>query len=318
MIAKRATPDIVHWMAALGETTRLRALRALEKAELTVAELCAVLQLPQSTVSRHLKVLADAGWVTSRREGTSALYRMTADELPGAGAAWRMWVLVREQIGADRAAERDDQRLAKVLADRQSKSQAFFATMAGQWDKLRDSLFGDRFDAMALPALLDGNWTVGDLGCGTAQIAAQLAPYVKQVIAVDSSGSMLKAARARLKSIANVDIRRGELEHLPVDDAALDAAVIMLVLHHLPDPRKVLADVGRVVRSGGKALIVDMLPHERREYQQSMGHVWLGFDRKQLSGWLTDAGFTGMRLSPLPLDPQAKGPALFAATAVKE
>ncbi len=311
-----AAPDIVHWMHALGEATRLRALRALEKAELTVAELRAVLQLPQSTVSRHLKVLSEAGWVASRREGTSALYRMTADELPP--AAMRMWTLVREQISAQRAAERDDQRLQRVLADRRTKSQAFFASMAGRWDKVRSDLFGERFDALALPALLDASWTVGDLGCGTARVGELLAPYVERVIAVDSTAAMLKAARSRLKPLDNVDLRRGELEQLPIDDRALDAAVLMLVLHHQADPAKVLGEVARTLKRHGKVLIVDMLPHDRREYQQSMGHVWLGFDRRQIGRWLDESGFTGTRLLPLPIDPNAKGPALFAATAMKE
>lgn len=314
MIAQPATDAIVQWMAALGEGTRLRVLRALEKAELTVAELCTVLQLPQSTVSRHLKVLAGAGWVSSRREGTSALYRMTVDDLPAAG---RMWVLVREQISSERTAERDDQRLARVLEDRATKSQAFFASMAGQWDKLRGTLFGERFDTLALPALLDANWTVGDLGCGTGQIAELLAPHVKRVIAVDAAAAMIKAGKVRLKHAENVELRRGELERLPMEEATLDAAILMLVLHHVSDPAKVLGEAARVLKQSGKLLVVDMLPHDRREYRQSMGHVWLGFERKQLSGWMQEAGLSGMRMCPLPIDPQAKGPALFSATAVK-
>jgi ubiquinone/menaquinone biosynthesis C-methylase UbiE/DNA-binding transcriptional ArsR family regulator len=310
-----AAPAMSSRMTALADATRGRLLRLLERQELTVAELCAVVQLPQSTVSRHLKVLADDGWVEARREATSRLYRMTADALDP--FARRLWVLVREQTAANSAAELDDQRLQRILAERQTRSQAFFNSAAGQWDRLRDDLFGERFDLAALPALLDDTWTVGDLGCGTGQTAEAIAPYVQRVIAVDSSAPMLKAAKARLKAHANVDLRRGDLQSLPIDDAALDAAVMTMVLHHLADPAAVLAETARVMKPGAKLLLIDILQHDRREYQQQMGHVWLGFSETQITDWLTAAGFIKIKLRPLPTAADAKGPALFTATARK-
>jgi ArsR family transcriptional regulator len=287
----------------------------LERHELTVAELCAVLQLPQSTASRHLKVLSGGQWVVSRREGTATLYRMMLDDLePGAR---KLWLLIREQLADTPAAEQDDLRTRKVLAERQTKSQAFFSSVAGQWDQTRAELFGDRFDLFALPALLEAEWTVGDLGCGTGQIAEAVAPFVRHVIAVDSSGAMLKAARRRLAHFGNVDLKRGEIESLPIDDGQLDAAVVVLVLHHVPEPSRALGELARVIRPGGRLLIVDMLPHDHREYQQTMGHVWLGFRDDQLEGWLGDAGFDAMHRVALPIDPDARGPALFAAVATR-
>jgi ArsR family transcriptional regulator len=310
-----AAPAMLSWMTSLADATRARVLRLVERHELTVAELCAVVQLPQSTVSRHLKVLADDGWVEWRPEGTSRLYHMATDSL--APAARRLWTLLREQLAKAPGSEQDDQRLARVLAERQTQSQAFFSSAAGRWDKLRRELFGERFDLLGLMALLDPTWTVGDLGCGTGQISEVVAPYVQRVIAVESSAAMLKAARSRLVDTANVELHRGDLQALPIDDATLDVALLYLVLHHVPQPAAVLAEAWRALQPGGRILLVDMQRHDRREYQQQMGHVWLGFEPEQLTRWLTDAGFTHIRIHPIPADPSAKGPALLSAVAIR-
>ena len=128
---------------------------------------------------------------------------------------------------------------------------------------------------------------------------------------------MLEAARERLSGAENVDLRKGELESLPLADGELDAAMLSLVLHYSPEPTRALSEVGRVVRPGGRVLVVDMLPHDREEYQQQMGHVWLGFSESQITRLLSGAGFDNVRVRMLPVDPDAKGPALFAAMGVK-
>ncbi|HJO38497.1 MAG: metalloregulator ArsR/SmtB family transcription factor [Vicinamibacterales bacterium] len=304
---------ILDHMSALAEPTRTRILLLLERHELTVTELCAVLQLPQSTTSRHLRALADAGWVTARAEGTSNWYTMFRDGLDA--AAERLWRLVREQAAASPAAAQDHRRLEGVLAKRRTTSQAFFSSSAGQWDRLRDELFGERFHLLALPGLAGDDWTVGDLGCGTGQVAASLAPFVERVIAVDGSAAMLQAAKQRLRGTDNVELRRGELESLPIDDAMLDAVTVMLVLHHVPEPERVFTELARVLRPGGRVLLTDMLPHDREQYRQQMGHVWLGFSETQIARYLEDAGFDCVRVTALPTDSRVKGPALFAATA---
>jgi SAM-dependent methyltransferase len=308
---------ILEHMTALSDPVRCRMLMLLEKQELTVTELCAVLQMPQSSVSRQLKTLADDNWVVSRRDGTSRFYAMsTGDDLdPGAK---RLWPLIREQVAATSAAGQDDRRLRGVLARRRAKSQEFFASAAGDWDRLRGDLFGDTFFLWGVLGLIDPALVVGDLGCGTGQLTEVVAPYVRQVIAVDSSTDMLDAARLRLGGAGNVDLRQGELESLPIAAAELDAAMLSLVLHYSPSPGRALAEVARVLRPGGRVLVVDMLPHERQEYQQQMGHVWLGFSEKQIGKFLTDAGFSDVRTRLLPADPDAKGPALFAAAGVKK
>jgi ubiquinone/menaquinone biosynthesis C-methylase UbiE len=307
---------ILDHMAALADPIRCRMLLPLEQHELTVNEICSVLQLPQSTVSRHLKTLADDGWVMSRRDGTSRFYGMAMSELdPG---AQRLWPLIREQIAGTNGAEQDERRLKSVLSKRRSKSEEFFASASGQWDHLRTELFGDRFHLHALLSLIDPSLTVGDLGCGTGQVTELVAPHVAKVIAVDGSTDMVQAARKRLKGLHQVDVRRGDMEALPIDDLQLDMAMVALVLHHVPDPARALAEVHRVLKCGGRAMIVDMLPHDRVEYQQQMGHVWLGFSEKSMKKYLDAAGFGRIITTVLPADEDAKGPALFVTTAFKE
>ena len=306
---------ILDHMSALADPTRCRLLLLLERHELTVSELCAVLRLPQSSVSRHLKTLADDDWVTSRRDGTSRFYSMPLDDLDS--GASRLWPLIREQVATTATAGQDEQRLYDVLARRRTKSEEFFATAAAGWDRLRGDLFGDTFFLWAILGLIDPSLTVGDLGCGTGQLTETVAPHVHRVIAVDASDDMLTAAHARLGKLSNVDLRKGDLEALPIPAGELDAAVMSLVLHYSPDPARALAEVARVLQPGGRVLIVDMLPHEHGEYQQQMGHVWLGFSDKQTTRFLTAAGFGNVRVRALPTDPRANGPALFVAVATK-
>jgi ArsR family transcriptional regulator len=325
-------------LTALADATRSRMLLVLERHELTVSELCSVLQLPQSTVSRHLKTLADASWVTSRRDGTSRYYSLALPERNGAsrrsgeaaerrppsakddrdGATRRLWSLLRDQLSATPGAEQDGRRLKGVLARRQTKSEEFFASSAGQWDRLRRELFGGASALHAIPALLDARWVIGDLGCGTGETSAAIAPYVARTIAVDRSGEMLQAARRRLRACRGAEVRRGELESLPIDDGELDAAVMVLVLHHVPDPAAALAEAARALKPGGRIVVCDMLPHDHEEYKQQMGHVWLGFSEDQAKRLLGAAGFADIRIVPRPTDDDAKGPALFVASATKQ
>ncbi|MEM9290324.1 MAG: metalloregulator ArsR/SmtB family transcription factor [Acidobacteriota bacterium] len=312
LITLQTTP-IYARLTDLADPLRARLLLLLEGHELTVGELCTIIQSPQSTVSRHLKTLADGGWVSARREGTSRLYSARGTELDASGR--RLWSLVREQISADFDASQDQHRLQEVLAQRRTRSQEFFSTRAGAWAQLRQELFGDHFDLLAIAGLLSSDWVIGDLGAGTGQLAHHLAPFVRQVIAVDDSPAMLDAARQRLLNRNNVEMRNGRLEALPVSDGELDAAILSLVLHHLPDPSAVLAETRRALRPGGRLLVVDMTPHSREEYRSQMGHIWLGFPSQQITEWLEEASFKNSRVVSLPARADAKGPALFAASA---
>jgi ArsR family transcriptional regulator len=309
------TRRVLDHLNVLADATRGRLLLVLEGQELTVSELCSVLQMPQSTVSRHLKVLVDDGWLEVRPEGTSRFYLLEGDRLDKSRR--KLWRAVRGELADLPAATQDAQRLASVLAARASGSREFFRASAGEWDRLRQEFFGRQAGPAALLGLLDPELVVGDLGCGTGAVSAALAPFVAKVVAVDGSPSMLAAARERLAGSPTVELRAGELEELPVADGELDAAVLHLVLHHLAEPGRALAEVGRALRPGGRLLVVDMSPHERQEYRQELGHVWLGFDRRQIGKWIEGAGLTVPRVVPLPADPEAKGPTLFAAIAQK-
>lgn len=307
---------ILDQLSALGDPTRSRILALLERSEFTVSELCAVLQLPQPTVSRHLKTLAGDGWVASRAEGRNRHYRFSSSLEAHSAELWR---IVREELEEEPLFHADAERAREVLAERRLRSQEFFARTAHRWDDLRVELFGHRADLFPLFGLLDSSWTVGDLGTGTGGLAAALAPFVHRVVGVDRSGEMLQAARARLEETDNVELRQGDLEDLPVADGELDLAVLSLVLHYVVDPAHVLQEVRRTLAPGGRVLILDMRAHDRGpEFAEEMGHVWPGFDPDLVAGWLEGAGLVDVRVLPVPPDPEALGPALFMATARKK
>lgn len=314
-MASPTRSNVLDRLSVLADGTRSRILLLLDRHELTVSELCIVLQLPQSTVSRHLKLLADDGWLIARGEGTSRFYKMVQSSLDA--DTKELWSVVRGQVSSAVGAAQDTTRAESVLAKRLGKARLFFADSANYWDALRTEQIGARTDLLALLDLLDENWVVGDLGCGAGHISEALAPCVAQVISVDESGPMLAAAKARLATHQNVELRTGTIEALPIDDGALDAAVLFLVAHFITDPAKAMQEIRRVLKPGGRLLIVDLMSHDRIEYIVQLGHVWQGFDGEQVKEWLSKAGFKAPRYRPLPADPEAKGPTLFVASARK-
>jgi ubiquinone/menaquinone biosynthesis C-methylase UbiE/DNA-binding transcriptional ArsR family regulator len=303
-------------LGTLADPTRSRILQSLEGIELTVGELCSVMQLPQSTVSRHLKILSDESWVTVRDSGASRFYMLAPAKLDP--FAKRLWQVVREQVSASAAAQQDARRRESVLGARRVKMQSFFRGAAGSWDEMRAGLIGARTDLLALTDLLDADWTIGDLGCGTGQMSAALAPVVQRVIAVDESGAMLNTARKRLAQFENVDVRTGSVEALPLEDGELDVALLFMVAHFVVEPQKAFSEVRRSLAPGGRMLVLDLTAHEREEYSLQMGHVWQGFAEDQLRGWIGEAGLRVARYRVLPADPKAKGPALFSLVATKD
>lgn len=298
----------------MADSTRTRILLLLERSEFTVTELCQATQLPQSTVSRHLRTLTREGWLSQRAEGTSRHYRLSPDLDE---RALRLWEAVRDDLAGTSAAREDEIRSRSVLTARAERSKAFFSSEAGQWDRLRQELFGGAADLHLLPGLLSGEERVGDLGCGTGQLAQALAPFAREVVAVDRSPEMLDLARTRLEGHSNVEVRHGELENLPLDRSSLDVAILSLVLHYVVDPPRVLAEVARVLSPGGRVLILDMQRHERAVFREEMGHVWLGFTRHDMTGWLEDVELTSVRMVDLPPQAEAGGPLLFALRAVR-
>ncbi|MBT8484256.1 MAG: metalloregulator ArsR/SmtB family transcription factor, partial [Phycisphaerae bacterium] len=211
-------------LTTLGDLARLRILRLIDREELSVGELARALQLPQSTVSRHLKLLHAGSWVVKRTEGTASLYRLVTAGLDDDANA--LWTLARSQLGAGPTLQEDDSRLAEVLAERHTDGRSLFGRLGGEWDHLRRDLFGQPFTSEALFAFIDSTWTVADLGCGTGNAAELLAPFVARVFAVDREPAMLDAARKRLRAMDNIEFLAGELTALPLDDGSVNAAMI--------------------------------------------------------------------------------------------
>jgi len=306
------SPPILERLSVLGDETRTRLLALLERSEFTVSELCSVLQVPQPTVSRHLKMLAAEGWVESRAEGRKRHYRLSPSLDDAARSLWR---IVRDEIGGNGVYLTDAERARAVLEHRRLRSTEFFAETAEGWDEMRADLFGSATGLAPLLGLLDPRWIVGDLGAGTAALAVRLAPFVRRVVAVDRSAEMLSAARARTADRDNVELRKGDLERLPIDDGELDLAILALVLHYVVDPPAVLSEVRRVLGPSGRIIVLDMRRHERGPgFTDAMGHVWPGFETGRMEAWLADAGFESSRVVPLPPDPDASGPLLFLAS----
>jgi ArsR family transcriptional regulator len=298
------------WMEQLAEPTRLRILRALEKQELSVLELCEVLALPQSTVSRHLRLLAERGWLSSRRSGTQSLYGWAEELEPGAR---RLWLLARAETDAWPVLRQDAERLGAVKA-RRDGAQRFFAGAAGAWDRLRAEVYGHRVAEEALLALVPSEWTIADLGCGTGVLAAELARRVRKVVAVDRSAEMLRAARKRLAGAANVEIHEARLEALPVADASCDAAVAVLVLAYLPEPAAALREAARILRPGGRLVVVEAARHGDEELRRRMGQLTPGFEEGALARLFPPA-LADVACRTLPPEPGAKGPGLVVASA---
>ncbi len=304
---------ILDRLSALGDETRVRLLALLERSEFTVGELCSVLQAPQPTVSRHLKVLSSEDWVQARTEGRNRHYRLRPDLDERARAVWR---IVRDDLEARPVFLADAERAQVVLEERRVRASTFFAESAERWDSVRADLFGSATGLAPLLGLVDPSWVVADLGTGTGALASRLTPFARRVVGVDRSSEMLAAARARLEGVDNVELRRGELEALPIDDGAIDLAFMALVLHYVVDPPAVLAEARRALVDGGSLVLLDMRAHERGlAWAEEMGHVWPGFELERVGAWLTDAGFASVSVVPLPPDPEASGPLLFLASA---
>ena len=314
MVKSTPQPDaLLGRMASLADSTRLRLLKLLDRHELGVVELCDILQLPQSTVSRHLKVLSDQGWLTSRRQATTHLYRMILDEL--SPESRKLWVLAREQSENWNTYHQDDLRLQRLLREKETNPDEFFAGASAEWDKLRAQLYGQSFLQTATCALIPSHYTIADLGCGTGHLLFTLAPHVHRLIGIDSSKAMLSAARKRTAHLDNVALHRSDLSSVPLKAGTCDAALLILVLTYLPDPAAVLREAARILKPQGKLIIVDLLPHDRDDFRRQLGQQHAGFNPESLRVSLTSSSFSETKVLALSPDTDTKGPALFLATA---
>ncbi len=301
----------VETLALFSDASRLRVLRALDGYELAVGEIAKALQIPQSTASRLIKPLFEAGLVTRRVEGTTSLYRAGIEQAEAPVKA--LWELTRDSLAGSKQTGEDEARLRAVIAKRPVDSLGFFGRVGGEWDAIRRELFGAAGGLDALLHLLDPSWVVADIGCGTGEVAERLAGAVGRVIAIDREAAMIAAAKKRLGSRRSIEFRRGDVHELPARDGEFDAAIAMLLFHHLDEPRRALREIARCTKPGGRILVVDMVSHERTTYKTTMGHRHLGFSETEAREWARAAGVTLRSWSTLAPQVDVRGPQLFAA-----
>lgn len=274
---------------ALGDETRLRLMLILMRYELNVNELVYILGMGQSRVSRHLKILTEAGLLQSRRDGLWVFYSSI-----GEGQGRKLLDSIYPFLTGSVQAEGDLALAAGVIDERVSRTRSFFNSIADDWDAMSREILG-RFDlaahvAQAVPKNCD---TAVDLGCGTGVVLEKILEKAHQVIGVDGSARMLELARRRLEQAgASVSLRIGDLEHLPLRDAEASFACVNLVLHHLPHPRAVLQEASRILKQNGVLLVSEFDKHNDESMRAEYGDQWLGFDHEHLARMAADAGFT--------------------------
>jgi ArsR family transcriptional regulator len=276
-------------LKSLADPCRLRLVAVLLAGEFTVQELTAIIGAGQSKVSWHLKILADAGVLTVKRQGTWSYYRVERGD--GFFAA----ILPHLERGFATLPERQQDlvAVAGVLEERRRRSQEFFDHHARQWDDLARTLLPVPDYRERLLALVPTGGTVVEVGIGTGGLLAPLAARGTRVIGVDHSPAMLDEARRRLaeREVSGVELRLGEMGHLPLPDGAAQCVVANMVLHHAADPLAVLGEIRRVLTRGGCLLVADLARHEREAAREQLADQWLGFDEAELTVWLTAAGF---------------------------
>ena len=283
--------DLLHIHKALADETRLRLAGILRRHELNVGELVAVMGMSQPRISRHLKIMVEAGLVDCRREGLWAFY-CAADSGPGfevleASAAF----MDTPEFSADLS------RADAAVRERVQATRRFFDAVAGHWRDLSREVLGDLDLPGEIARRVPEGAAVADLGCGPGELLERLSQRACLVIGVDNSPRMLELAGQRLNGKAaqdghaGVSLRLGDLTHLPLREGEAQACVFSMVLHHLPDPVAALTEARRVLCPGGRLVIADFDRHENEAMRVLYGDARLGLDRQQLRAWLEEAGF---------------------------
>ena len=290
--------EILKQFKALSDPTRLRLLFILEHFELNVNEIVSVVNMVQSGVSRHLKILLEAGLLVSRKDGSFMYY--AADQ---SGNNRELIMLACSQLEEDSGLQEDLARTSQCITLRKNKSRRFFKTAAPRWDRLKRKVLGDFNPNAVFEPYLGNASVIADLGCGTGEVLAGLLDKgKKKLIGVDVSPEMLEQARLRLPESPNLELRIGELEHLPMREQEADAALMSMVLYHVSEPVKAIQEVQRVLKPGGVFLLVDFLKHDQEQIRDIIGGVWLGFTRQQISGWLEKTGFNLKHIESYPVE----------------
>jgi len=283
---------------ALADSTRLRILALLRSMELSVGELAQVLGQSQPRVSRHVKILCDAGMAERRKEGSWVFVALGPnDKVEPVLSALDSWG------EADHWTIADEARLAAVRADRASAAAEWFEANAGQWDAIRSLHVADSEVEAAMAKAL-GDTPLGtliDIGTGTGRMLELFAPQASHALGIDRSSEMLRLARAKLseRGLANAELRQADLYALPLADGGADAAILHHVLHFAQQPGAAIGEAARVLSPGGRLLIADFAPHEREELRSRDAHTRLGFSDEQVLGWFETHGLAPVQVETL-------------------
>ena len=286
--------NLVDLLKTAGEPTRLRLLALLSSGDLTVTDLTEILGQSQPRISRHLKLLGEVALIDRYQEGAWAYFRLKQDGKASSFAR----TLLKAASENDPVLLRDAERLAEVKRQRAERAQDYFSRHAGEWDELR-RLHASDADVEA--ALLDLIGTAPveallDLGTGTGRILELLGPRCHRAVGIDASRDMLAVARANLDKagISNVTVRHGDIFNLPLEGQDFDLVIIHQVLHFLDQPELAIAEAARMLRPGGRLVIIDLAPHGLDHLRDEHAHVRLGFSHETMNGWLGRSGLGGI------------------------
>jgi ArsR family transcriptional regulator len=295
--------DFLAGLRAAAEPTRLRLLALCAEGELTVSELTEILGQSQPRVSRHLKLMVEAGLLERIREGTWAFYRLT-----GGDAGTRLGRRLVDMIpGDDAALALDRERLGAVKQARAGRAQAYFRKNAARWNEIRKLYVAEAEVEKALLEVMpmEGVGDFLDIGTGTGRILELFGDKVERGLGIDLSREMLALARANLERAGrrNCRVRHGDMYKLPVPSASFDAVAIHQVLHYADDTAAAIAEAARVLRQGGRLVIVDFAPHDLEFLRLEHAHRRLGFSDDEVEGWCRAAGLVPEGTVHLPGDP---------------
>jgi len=279
--------ETLHYFKALADATRIKLINILLHHELSVNEIVSLMDMGQSRISRHLKILTDVGFLKCRRDGVWAFYSVT-----GNSPARQFIDAVRYGFDGDIALKQDLANATRLIHERKKRTVNFFNTIAHDWDHLKQEILGDFKLNSAILKEMSPCPTVADLGCGTGELLFQIKTIATKVIGVDSSPQMLAQARRRFENTScPPDLRLGEIEHLPLSDGEADCAIISMVLHHISRPDNAITEVHRTLGTGGTLIIAELDKHADENMRKTYGDRWLGFHRHEMNQLLIDLGF---------------------------
>ena len=294
-------------LKAAGEETRLRVLALLAEAELTVSDLTDILRQSQPRISRHLKLLVEAGLVERFREGTWAFFRLAEH---GGGADVARALIERLNPG-DQTIARDRERLSSVRQARATAAQAYFRAHAAEWDRIRKLHVADEAVEDAIRAALSDKpfRSLLDLGTGTGRMLEMFGPDIERGLGLDLSLDMLLLARDRLEraGLRNCSVRQGDIYDLPLANGSFDVVIVHQVLHFLDDGARAIREAARVLRPGGRLLVVDFALHEQEFLREQFAHRRLGFAPDTVMQWITASGLDPVMHTSLAPEPGSEG-----------